>query len=96
MLRKLNLQGVESDAGFKVQVVSRGGIEYSIGTRRLLVGFEPGISSDGSPNIAVYASKATSWEAPYDKEPIDEVTRSSIVRDIRDALDFLGTSYEVV
>ena len=44
MLRKLNLQGAESDAGYRVQIISRGEVEYAIGKKRLLVFFETGVS----------------------------------------------------
>lgn len=96
MLRKINLQGAESDAGFRVQIVSRGELEYSVGRRRLLVGFEPGVSPDGLPDIAVYLSRVTAWEPPYDREAIDASRRVSIAGQISEALSFLGIDHQII
>ena len=95
MFKKLSLQGAESDTGFRVQIVGRGQLEYAVGKRRLLVRFEPGVSPKGLPDIAVYVSEVEAWEPPHEEEGIGADARSSIARDIGDALDFLGVKHQI-
>jgi hypothetical protein len=82
-----------SDEGFSVLVLSRAGIEYREGTRRVLVGSE--VFADGS-GITIWPSTIRKWEAPFNLELISESKRAQILTNIVLALSSQGTKIEIL
>jgi hypothetical protein len=85
MFRWLNKQGVESDKGFIVQVVSRFVIEYRQHLKKISVHIEVESASSSKVTIIVHKSSFTHWD---DAIHITENEQAKIIKNFIDAMKF--------
>jgi len=100
MWHKVNENFVESDEGYSVQILGRGGIKYVEKAKAfyidsaLLVDSARIVGTEflgGSYGMLVYKRRIRNWESPVGSfEPVDDETRDRIVENIRLALLCLG------
>ncbi len=85
--RYLNKQGVESDSGFAVQFTGRFSLRYRCGTFCLECDCDSGFLG-GVSGVVVEVPPLPHGNLTPDR-------RSEIIREIREALDFMGLPNEV-
>lgn len=85
MFKWLNKQGVESDRGFIVQVVSRFEIEYKQQSKKILVHIEVDSVSSTGVSIVVHKSSFRCWN---DGVQISESEQAKIIINFIDAMNF--------
>ncbi len=105
MFKKIRGNRVESDEGFSVETLGRGGIKYKEGSKAFYVDSEMTVDRaivigteflGGSYGWLVYKNRIKNWESPIGSfEPIDADKRDKIVENIRKALLFLGYRIEI-
>jgi len=84
---------VESDTGFRVEVLGRTGLLYVEGDRSLRVSSEV---TAGPGGMIVYSESIKRWNAPYEHESIDAAAKSRIIENIRAAFKFRGFDIDVL
>ena len=87
----LNKQGVKSDKGFIVQVISRFVIRYSEAQGEIDLSMELGMSC-GKAMIYVYDDEFYKWN---DGRRISEEKKQQILKDFIDAIKFQEVDVEV-
>ncbi len=93
MFKKHHPNLIESDEGYKVEVLGRTGILYTEDQRRLFIDSEVLLGPSG---MAIYAYSIKAWEPPFDNEEIDESKKLSIIENIRRAFRFEGFEIHVL
>jgi hypothetical protein len=83
---------IQSDEGFTVEVLGRTGLRYTQGDHSVRVDSEVVAEPTG---LVVYARTIEKWDVP-DGTSISEITRQTIISNIREAFRFRGFSIEVV
>jgi len=89
----LNKQGVASDQGFALQRVDRFAYEYREANRAMRLGGESIATGLGNASFGFgFYSKwrDTRWEPPFSALPVSEDDRERIVRNIKEAIAFMG------
>lgn len=92
MFKWLNKQGVESDRGFIVQVVSRFLIEYIQRSKKISVHIEVDNVTSAEVTIVVHKFSFTSWD---DGSHISENEQIQIIKNFKDAMNFQGVDVVV-
>ena len=82
-----------SDSGFSVEVLGRSGMLYREGERVMRVESEIGAPGSG---MAIWAKSIKAWRAPFDKEPMTDEKRESIIRNISEAIAFTKQPFIVM
>lgn len=90
MFRKNRSNLIESDEGFKVEVLGLTGVLYIEGERRLFIDSEVLLGSSG---MAIYANSIKMWEPPFADEEIDESKKAAIIENVRRA--FRSEGFEI-
>lgn len=85
MFKWLNKQGVQSDNGFIVQVVSRFLIEYRQQSKIISVGIEIDSVSNSSVKIIIHKSSFAHWR---DGTSISAKEQLQIIKNFIDAMKF--------
>jgi len=83
----------QSDAGFSVEVLGRTGLRYVDDKRAMFVDSEV-LASPGL-TIATRLGDIKQWDAPHEKETVNEDDRRRIVQNIRLALESQGFELQV-
>ncbi|KKP37590.1 MAG: hypothetical protein UR27_C0004G0003 [Candidatus Peregrinibacteria bacterium GW2011_GWA2_33_10] len=93
MLKKINEGGVESDQGFAIQIVGPEIMRYTYKNYIL----DLGISYDLKNRKAyIYVSDAVDWNDGGKKVRISADNKNLIIQNIKDAVQLLTGSFEVV
>jgi hypothetical protein len=85
----LNKQGVQSDQGFEVQMVSRDCIEYRELGRVLTVNVEMGMSGS-TPCLLISPDCFRRWDDMSQSASLDDDEQLRIERNFREAMKFQG------
>jgi len=88
MFKWLNKQGVESDRGFIVQVVSRFIIEYRQKYKKISVPIEIDNVTNTEVSIIIHKSSFTCWDDEGTNISANE--QSEIIKNFKDAMNFQG------
>ncbi len=83
----LNKQGVKSDKGFVVQVVSRFTIEYREENQKILVDVENDIKPNGNVCVIIKRDSFKSWESG---KRLDQHKQNNVIDNFKSALEFQG------
>lgn len=92
MFKWLNKQGVESDAGFVVQVTDRFLIEYREGIKMITVDVEPGVFPDGKFCVIISEDSFCKWDGGF---PIAKEKQAQILKNFTEAMEFQNVGVEV-
>ena len=92
MLTKIGPNAVRSTIGFTVSLVGRSKIVYTEGDKTLTVSAEMLV---GNIDFVIYTKLIKSWAAPFSSESIDADEKERIIKNICDAFDFMGITYEL-
>jgi hypothetical protein len=87
------LNVIESDSGYRVEVLGRTGLRYSEGDRTMVIDSE---ILDSVAGMALWESSIERWEPPNNSVLIDEGERRRIVENIRAAFGAKGYELEVI
>jgi hypothetical protein len=79
---------IESEEGFSVEVLGRTGLLYTEQLRSMWIDSEVLATA----NIAVFTESIRRWNPPYEREPINEDQRDTIIDNIRRAFNWRGTN----
>jgi hypothetical protein len=82
--KRINFQGVESSAGFVVQIAGRFELQYIEHDHVLSVPIE------NSLVVIIYCDRSCRWNPPFEEEEISETKRREILQNIEAALNFMG------
>lgn len=80
-----NVNRVESDEGFSVEIVGRLVLAYFEGERKLLAAVEPAVNPTG---FILYARTIKAWEPPFASEPLSHEDAERILARIEEAMAF--------
>ena len=83
---------VQSDTGFSIEVLGRTGIEYREADKVLFVDSEV----LATPAIAIYVKSIHLWKPPFDSEPIPNEKKDEIIRNIQQAIKFMGEEVQLL
>lgn len=84
---------IQSDTGFSVEMLGRTGIEYRESDKAMFV--ESEILMTDVPTVAIWSDHIRAWKPPHDKEQISEEKRTEILKHICAALKWRNTQVEV-
>ena len=84
---------IESDEGFRVEILGRTGLLYTEGIKSLLIDSEV---LAGPSGLVIYKKSIRNWRPPYDKESIDDSKRDTMIENIRHAFRFRGFEISVM
>ena len=84
---------IESDSGYRVEVLGRTGLRYTEGDRTMVIDSEILASVAG---MSLWQSSIERWEAPNNSVPIDEGERQRVVENIRAAFEAKGYELDVI
>jgi hypothetical protein len=84
---------LESDAGFSVEVLGRVGMRYSEAGRTAFVDSEVLAIPDA---MVAYRGSIKSWDPPHESEPLTEADRDRIIGNITRAFRFKGYRLDVM
>ncbi len=95
MLKEIRKNIIESDEGFSVELVGRGGIKYKEGSKPYSVDSEILISPAGY-GLIIYKARIKNCESPNGIcEPVVDKKKDEIVENIRKAFLFWGYKIEI-
>ncbi len=92
-----NRQGCASSEGFALGSIDRYVLEYAEANRKLRL---EGDSMWGGPGVPKWGFsfdatwRTVKWQPPYDNVPITDEDRERIIQNIKDALTFMGATWE--
>jgi hypothetical protein len=86
----LNKQGVKSTSGFTLQRIERFKYEYREGDYFLHFSVEPGVNYE-----EIVINEDIQWLPPYEGEKISTTIKNKIMKNISDALDYMGIKYKL-
>jgi hypothetical protein len=92
MFTKIGPNTVSSDEGWQVEVLGRTGIRYTENGRAMKIDSEV---LAGPAGMAIYSASIRSWLPPHQGEPVDEITRTRIIENVRRAFEFEGFSIDI-
>ncbi len=84
---------LESDEGFSVEIVSRGGLRYCEGSKCAQIDGEMAAPPTG---WIVYTDSITHWESPNGVEQVSNDEFSAIVENVRRAFRHWGFEIDVL
>jgi len=84
---------IESDSGYRVEVLGRTGLRYTEGDRTMVIDSEILASVAG---MALWQSSIERWEPPNNAVLIDEGERRRIVENIRAAFEAKDYELDVI
>ena len=84
-----NANRIESDDGFSVEILGRGGLCYSEAGHEMRVDSEF-LALGSRFDMVVYGGSVRRWKPPYSEETIDSAKRALILDNIRRALESRG------
>ena len=93
MLKKINAGGVESDAGFKIQITGPETLKYTRGDFE--VEFNIGYDK-AHRKIYLYVSDVSSWDKWVGSKEINKIEKSELVSNIRASVRLLDGDFEVI
>lgn len=85
---KLGPSSVKHSTGYIVSLVKRYLMEYREDNHLMIIEIDDGKS------LGIYKGTIKEWQPPYDNEIISKEKTEEIIRNIKDALNFLGIKYE--
>ena len=83
---------IESDSGYRVEILGRTGLRYTEGARTMVIDSEI-LASVG---VALWQSSIERWDPPSNSVLIDEGERRRIVENIRAAFEAKGDELVVI
>jgi hypothetical protein len=83
---------IESDHGFSVEVLGRTGLRYIEQNKSMKVDSEV---LAGPSGLVLYTDSIKRWDAPHEKEPVNEKMKQRITENIREAFRFRGLEIQV-
>ena len=90
-----NKQGVASDQGFALLSVARDAFEYREANRVMRLEGEALFPPDAGFGFAVYPRwREARWQPPFEAVPVSDRDRERIVRNIKEAIAFMGGMVE--
>ena len=90
-----NKQGVASDEGFALLSVARDAFEYREANRLMRLEGERLFPPDVGFGFAFHPRwREARWQPPFDRIPVSEADRERIVRNIKEAMAFMGGKVE--
>jgi hypothetical protein len=84
---------IESDAGFSVEILGRTGMEYRESAKAMFI--ESEILMTDVPTVAIWKDHIRTWKPPHDKEQVTDAKRTEILTNICAALKWKGTQVEI-
>jgi len=84
---------IESDEGFSIEVLGRGGLLYIEDTKSLIVESE---LATGPSGLIVYSESIKTWSSPWTGDLIDKGDRARIIENIRSAFRFREIEIDVL
>ena len=92
-----NRQGCASSEGFTLQNADRYTLEYREANRKLRLEGDSMIGGLGDAKWGFSFDgtwRTAKWQPPYDNVPITDEDRERIIQNIKDALTFMGATWE--
>ena len=90
MFRKINNDCVESSEGFIVEFFGMHHVRYIEGDRAASIEVEGGTNKNDQVYFEIYPQTLKGWLPPYEYEFIASEKKERILKNIDDALTFLG------
>ena len=84
---------IESDHGFSVEVLGRTGLRYTEHDKSMKINSE---ALAGPSGLALYSDSIKQWDAPHEKENIDEEKKRKIIENIREAFLFRDIEIQIL
>lgn len=84
---------IESDEGFSVEVLGRVGLLYTEGPKSLLIDSE---ILAGPSGVVIYKNSIRAWKPPFDTLVIDNDQRDKIIDNIQRAFQFRGFNISII
>jgi hypothetical protein len=83
---------IESEDGYSVEILGRTQLLYREGEKSILIDAE-GLAE---PAFLIYQDSITRWLPPHDREIISDAAREKIIERVRSALQFYGVEVQII
>ena len=83
----------ESSDGFSVEALGKTGLRYREGKRKMFIDSEV---VNGPGGMTVYRDSIGRWDAPHERDVVDEAERGRILNNIREAFRYQGFEIQVI